>query len=191
MRIQVNGRQIDVGDALRTHVSDRLTEIVGKYSGRPVEAIVTFSRTAHLFACDATVHLSSGLVAKSEGRDSGIYAAFEASLERLEKQLRRYKRRIKNHHQRAPVDYEADYSVLTAASEDPEEESADLPQPVIVAETKTPIRTLSVGEAVMEMELANAPILVFRNGAHGGVNVVYRRDDGHIGWVDPRNLPSA
>ncbi|MEM8741766.1 MAG: ribosome-associated translation inhibitor RaiA [Pseudomonadota bacterium] len=190
MRIQVTGKQIDVGDALRTHVSDRLGDVVGKYSGRPAEATVTFSRDAHLSVCDATVHLDSGLTAKSEGRAPEIYTAFDACLERMDKQLRRYKRRLKNHHRPQPA-MEADYSVLTPVSEDSADESTDLPQPVIVAETKTAIRTLSVGEAVMEMELANAPVLVFRNGSHGGVNVVYRREDGHIGWVDPRNLASA
>jgi ribosomal subunit interface protein len=193
MRIQVTGKQIDVGDALRGHVTGQLTEAVAKYAERPIEANVTFSRDAHEFVCDATVHLSTGMTAKAESRKTEIYAAFDACLERMEKQLRRYKRRLKNHHQRsegrAVPAFEAAYSVLAPTEEETEEFEA--PQPVIVAEMRTPVRTLSVGEAVMQMELANAPLLVFRNEGHGGVNVVYRRADGNVGWIDPRNLPSA
>ncbi|GIX15785.1 MAG: ribosomal subunit interface protein [Paracoccaceae bacterium] len=193
MRIQVTGKQIDVGEALRGHVAERLDEAVRKYAERPVDAMVTFSRDAHEFVCDAAVHLSTGMTAKAESRKTDIYAAFDSCLERMEKQLRRYKRRLKNHHQRRegrelPA-IEAAYSVL--APEPEEEEVPDSFQPVIVAETRMVIRTLTVGEAVMQMELAEAPLLFFRNEAHGGINVVYRRADGNIGWVDPRNLPNG
>ncbi len=195
MQIQVHGKQIDVGEALTQHVTTRIEETVGKYSGRPTEATITFSRDRHEFCCDASVHLSTGMTAQAKGRATDIYDSFEAAAERMDKQLRRYKRRLKDHHQKRqnPIEVlEAQSYILEARGEDaPDaEEPADL-QPVVVAEMETRVPSLSVGEAVMQMELAGAPVLVFRNEAHGGVNVVYRREDGNIGWVDPRIAPSA
>ncbi|QDL90801.1 ribosome-associated translation inhibitor RaiA [Paroceanicella profunda] len=193
MRIQIHGKQLDVGDALRTHVEENLTEAVSKYAERPVEAVVTFSRDRHEFVCDASVHISTGLTSQAKNRATDIYAAFDGCTARMEKQLRRYKRRLKNHHPERNGDalpaLDAAYSVL--AGGDDEADEPDTLQPIIVAETKTTIRSLSVGEAVMQMEIADAPMLVFRNHKHGGVNVVYRRDDGNIGWIDPRNLPTV
>ncbi|WP_118133177.1 ribosome hibernation-promoting factor, HPF/YfiA family [Oceanicella sp. SM1341] len=193
MRIQIHGKQLDVGDALRTHVEENLTEAVSKYAERPVEAVVTFSRDRHEFVCDASVHISTGLTSQAKNRATDIYAAFDGCTDRMEKQLRRYKRRLKNHHPERNGDalpaLDAAYSVL--AGGDDEGEEPDTLQPIIVAETKTTIRSLSVGEAVMQMEITDAPMLVFRNHKHGGVNVVYRRDDGNIGWIDPRNLPTV
>ncbi|NNU79381.1 ribosome-associated translation inhibitor RaiA [Halovulum dunhuangense] len=192
MQIQVHGKQIDVGDALTEHVNDRLTEGVGKYASRAVEATVTFSKDRHEFLCDASVHLSTGLTVQAKGRATDIYDSFEGALERMEKQLRRYKRRLKDHHvKRAePIEaFGAAAYILDRGSEDDEgyTEPESL-QPMIVAEMETKVQSLSVGEAVMQMELAGAPLLVFRNDAHGGINVVYQREDGNIGWVDPRNF---
>ncbi len=190
MRIQVNGKQIDVGDALRTHVGTRLHEVVDKFSVRPVEALVTFSKDRHQFVADSSVHLSTGMTVQAKGRANDIYDGFEASAERMEKQLRRYKRRLKDHHQKrtTPIEaFQAPAYILDAqdhAEDDGEPESL---QPVIIAEMETKVQSLSVGEAVMQLELAGAPLVVFRNEKHGGVNVVYRRDDGNIGWVDPSN----
>jgi ribosomal subunit interface protein len=188
MRIHVHGKQVDVGESLREHVTTTLTGSTGKYGGRPVEATVTFSRDAYEFACDATVHLSTGLNVQATSRATEAYAAFDRCAERIEKQLRRYKRRLKNHHQRrdgAPVaETEAVYSVL--APEPEEAEAAEGFDPVVIAESTTTVRSLTVGEAVMQLELAVAPVLVFRNEAHGGINVVYRRGDGNVGWVDLR-----
>jgi ribosomal subunit interface protein len=191
MRIQVSGKQIDVGAALRTHAEEKLGEVVFKYAERPVEAAVVFSRESYEFTADVSVHLSTGLTVTAKGKANEIYAAFDAALERMEKQLRRYKRRLKDHHRReAPIESIGAPSYILAGGgevEDGEDsEPADL-QPVIVAEMETKVLSLSVGEAVMHMELAGAPLLVFRNTAHGGVNVVYMRDDGNIGWIDPRN----
>jgi len=195
MQIQVHGKQLDVGEALTTHVNDRLNEVVSKYAGRPVEATVTFSKVAHEFVCDASVHLSTGMTAQARARANDIYDSFEGALERMDKQLRRYKRRLKDHHQKReiPIEFmEASSYILQPGAEEFEE--ADEPeslQPIIVAEMETKVQSLSVGEAVMQMELAGAPLLVFRNDSHGGVNVVYRREDGNIGWVDPRNAAPA
>jgi len=189
MRIQVSGKQMDIGDALRTHVEGRLTEAVGKYFDRPVDALVIFCKDRHQFVADSSVHLSTGMTVQATARADEIYASFESAVERMEKQLRRYKRRLKDHHRdrQAPIEATGAPSyILAGEAEDAEEEPATL-QPVIVAEMETRVPLLSVGEAVMQMELAGAHLLVFRNTAHGGVNVVHRRDDGNIGWIDPRD----
>ena len=190
MRIQVSGKHIDIGDALRSHVEERLADSVGKYFDRPVEALVTFSRDRHEFVADSSVHLPTGLTVQATSRADEVYAAFDGAVGRMEKQLRRYKRRLRDHHRnRAPIESGDASAYVIAGGQDREE--ADEPetlQPVIVAETQTRVPNLSVGEAVMHMELAGASVLVFRNDSHGGVNVVYLRDDGNIGWIDPRNV---
>lgn len=192
MRIQVSGKHIDIGDALRTHVEGRLNEAVAKYFDRPVEAVVTFCRDRHQFIADSSVHLSTGMTVQAKAKADEIYASFEGAVDRMEKQLRRYKRRLKDHHRdrQSPIEAFGAASYILAGGEHDAEEPESL-QPVIVAEMETPVPSLSVGEAVMQMELAGAPLLVFRNEAHGGVNVVYQRDDGNIGWIDPRNAPQG
>lgn len=188
MRIQVSGKHIDIGDALKTHVEERITEVVAKYAERPVEAVVTFSRDRHEFISDSSVHLSTGMTVQAKARADEIYASFEGAADRMEKQLRRYKRRLKDHHRERefPIETMGAPSYILAGGDDDAAEPDSL-QPVIVAEMETRVQHFSVGEAVMQMELAGAPILVFRNNAHGGVNVVYLREDGNIGWIDPRN----
>ena len=188
MQIQVSGKHMDVGQALTTHVNDHLTDTVGKYFDRPVEAHVTFSKDGHEFVCDSMVHLATGMIAKASGRSDEVYAAFDSALHRLEKQLRRYKRRLKDHH-KDRIDPIESIGAPTFVIETPkeDEEPEDL-QPLIVAEMETAVQTLSVGEAVMQMELMGANMLVFRNVQHGGVNVVHAREDGNVGWIDPRNV---
>lgn len=190
MRYQITGRQIDIGEALQTHVKAELGETVEKYAQRPTDAIVAFSRVAHEMVCEATIHLSTGLNAQAKGQATEIYAAFESCRERLDKQLRRHKRRLRDHHasrNSRPVEFGEGAAYILAATEEPEEsEPVDL-QPMIIAEMETRVPEVSVGEAVMQLELSGQKLLVFRNEGHGGVNVVYRRDDGNIGWIDPRN----
>lgn len=189
MFIQVNGHQIDVGDALRQHVEERFTAAVKKYSENPIECIVTFSRDRHELICDVTAHLSTGLNAKAKGRANDIYAAADGACDRIEKQLRRYKRRLKDHHKdrSEPVEMMEAASYVLQAHDDEQEEPASL-QPIIVAEMKAKIHSLSVGEAVMQMEMADEQFLLFKNHGTGGINVVFRRPDGNIGWIDPANL---
>lgn len=187
MRYQISGKQIDIGEALQTHVKEELGTAVAKYAERPTDAQVIFSRSASEYICEAIVHLSTGLTAQASARAHEIYAAFDGCCEKMEKQLRRYKRRLKDHHrERAePVElFGASSYILASDAEDTESEPDSL-QPIIVAEMETKIPSLSVGEAVMQMELAGAPVLVFRNEGKDSVNVVYRRDDGNIGWIDP------
>jgi len=133
------------------------------------------------------VHLSTGLTAQAKAHAHEIYAAFDSCCEKMEKQLRRYKRRLKDHHRERsqPVELSGVSSYILAGDEGGSEAEPDSLQPVIVAEMETKIPSLSVGEAVMQMELAGAPVLVFRKEGKDAVNVVYRRDDGNIGWIDP------
>lgn len=187
MRYQISGKQIDIGAALTSHVESELGTTVEKYAERPTNAIVVFSKSGHEYVCEATVHLSTGLTAQAKGHATEIYAAFDACSEKMEKQLRRYKRRLKDHHKdRAePVELFGVSSYILAAGGGDEVAEPETLQPIIVAEMQTKIPSLSVGEAVMQMELAGAPVLVFRKQGQDGVNVVYRRDDGNIGWIDP------
>jgi len=192
MRYQISGKQIDIGEALQIHVKSELGEVVEKYAQRPTEAVIVFSRVAHEYVCETVVHLSTGLTAQARGHASEIYAAFESCREKMDKQLRRYKRRIRNHHTAriAPVEFGGGSSYILAASEDledTEDAGPDSLQPVVIAEMETKIPSITVGEAVMQLDLGGQRMLVFRNEGHGGVNVVYRRDDGNIGWIDPRN----
>jgi len=188
MRYQISGKQIDVGDALQTHVKAELGEVMEKYSQRPTDALIVFSRDAHLYVCEAVVHLSTGLTAQARAQASEIYAAFESCREKMDKQLRRYKRRLKDHHRErvAPVEFAGASAYVLAAQDDVEESEPETLQPVVIAEVEHRIPSLTAGEAVMQMELAHAPVLVFRNEKHGRLNVVYRRDDGNIGWIDPQ-----
>jgi len=187
MRYQISGKQIDIGEALQTHVKAELGEAVKKYAERPTDAQVVFSKSAHEFVCEATVHLSTGLTAAAKAHDTEIYGAFDKCNEKMEKQLRRYKRRLKDHHkERAePVEVLGAASYILAAEGDSDAQEPESLQPMIIAEMQTNISTLSVGEAVMHMELAGAPVLVFRKQGKEGLNVVYRREDGNIGWIDP------
>lgn len=189
MRYQISGKQIDVGEALQTHVKSELGEVVDKYAQRPTEAVIVFSRVAHEYFCEAVIHLSTGLTAQAKGHATEIYAAFESCREKMDKQLRRYKRRLRDHHRErvAPVEYGGGSSYILAATEDAEEQDDQTLQPMIIAEMETKVPSITVGEAVMQLELGGQKMLVFRNEGHGGVNVVYRREDGNIGWIDPRN----
>jgi len=186
MELQISGKNIDTGEALRTHVETRLGDAVGKYFDRTVDAHVTFTKEGFAFHCDAQVHLNSGMMLQAHGESADVYASFDNALEHMEKRLRRYKRRLKNHHndkaERAAF-LEAPVFVIqqeTEANDEPESL-----EPVIVAEGTKRVPHLTVGEAVMAMELQEQPVLMFKNSAHGGFNVVYRRADGNIGWVDP------
>ena len=188
MRYQITGKHIDVGDALQTHVKDELGAVVGKYAERPTDANIIFSKSAHEYVCEATVHLSTGLTAQAKAHATEIYAAFDDCSQKMEKQLRRYKRRLKDHHRERsePVELFGASSYILASEGETEKAEPDSLQPMIIAEMEAKIPSLSVGEAVMQMELAGAPVLVFRNEGKDGLNVVYRRDDGNIGWIDPK-----
>ncbi len=189
MRYQISGKQIDIGEALQTHVKSELGEIVEKYAQRPTDATIVFSKSGHEHVCEATIHLSTGLSAQAKGHATEIYAAFESCREKMDKQMRRYKRRLRNHHSNRtePVEYGMGASYILAPTEEPEEADTTPVQPVVIAEMAAKIPSVTVGEAVMQLELGDQKFLIFRNEGHGEVNVVYVRDDGNIGWIDPNN----
>lgn len=185
MEIQVNGKQIDIGDALRAHVSERIEDRVSKYFDRAVDAHVTFSREAHLIRVDCSVHAGHAIVMQSHASAGEPYAAFDQALDRIEKRLRRYKRRLRDHHAASKAELAAAAAYVLEAGDEEDEAPEDL-QPLIVAETRLDIPTTTVGGAVMRLDLSDAPVMMFRNSAHGRLNVVYRRPDGNIGWIDPQ-----
>jgi ribosomal subunit interface protein len=186
MKVQVSGQQIDVGDALRSHVTARLNASVAKYFDNPIDGAVTFARDGSEYRSDCAVHLRSGITLHASGRSPDIYASYDMAVDRIEKRLRRYKGRLKGHHNHGagPGASSPAQSYVIAAELDGQEEPTTL-EPLIIAEASEQVRTWTVGEAVMQLNLADAPALLFRNSAHGGLNVVYRRPDGNIGWIDP------
>lgn len=191
MRITVHGKQIETGEALQTRIRERLGASVGKFLDIPGEATVTVSRDGTGYRTDFLLHLSSGLIAAAHANGHEVYPSVDAAMDRIEKQLRRYKGRLKDHHKRVtqtPMNSEAAQSfVLAAEKEDAAEENSSNDQPLIIAETQTRIKTMAVNEAVMQLELMDEPALLFRNGPNGQLNMVYRRSDGNIGWIDPKS----
>lgn len=185
MEISIKGKHVDVGDALRGHAESQLQSSVKKYFENALNSTVVFSKEGPGFRADISVHAGRGMVMQGGADGNDAYGAFDGALGRISKQLRRYKSRIRNHHQNGPSDDEmfmAQYSILASEGED---ELPEEGEPAIVAEMPHHIATLTVSQAVMRMDLAHTPVMMFHNRAHGGLNVVYRRDDGNIGWIDP------
>jgi ribosomal subunit interface protein len=192
MKLSVKGKQIDVGDALRTHVETQLQEIVAKYFGDSLDAQVTFSREAHMFRADIAVHAGRGILLQSNAAAPEPYPAFDAATTRLAARLRRYKNKLKHHHHESRDEVAAQIAnafVLHGQDSGREEEVND--NPAVIAEMTTPVESLTVGEAVMRLDLGDLPALMFRNRGHGGLNMIYRRPDGNIGWVDPAETAAA
>lgn len=186
MEITVKGKNLDIGDALRGHIGTQIDNSVSKYFERAIDATVVISKEAINFRADISVHPGRGILVQGRAQANDAYAAFDGALDRISKQLRRYKRRLADHHKTAPEESEpAQYMILEPEAEDTE--VAPEGQPTIVADMPHEIASLTVGQAVMRMDLADSPVLMFRNTAHGGFNVVYRRADGNIGWIDPTN----
>ncbi len=199
MQINIAGKQMELGDALQERIASGLEAAVSKYFDRTGEANVTVMREGHLTEVDCNVHLPSGIILQSTGKGDDSYAALEQALDKMEKRVRRYKRRLKDHHKpgRTPLPAEPATAFILRSNEEPDGGEDDTQTngadttPLTVAETKAVIRTMTVSEAVMQLELGDAPALMFRNAAHGGHNMVYRRPDGHIGWVDPSGAVQA
>jgi len=193
MQLTVKGKQLDVGDALRTHVDQTLDTITGKYFNGAIDATVVLSREAHLFRADVSIHVGRNLQMQSTAEADGPYQAFDQAADRMAKRLRRYKRRLTDHHKDLAPEpsLPASAYVLMAEPEDEADAAEEPAQPVVVAEMTTPIDTLTVSQAVMRLDLADLPALMFRNRAHGGLNMVYRRSDGNVGWVDPHGSAQA
>lgn len=193
MHLTVKGKQLDVGEALRTHAAEALDMIFGKYFGDAIEADVVFSRESYLYRAQISVHPGRGILLQSQAQASVPYAAFDTAAEHIAKRLRRYKRRLRDHHRTQTESERARQYILAPGPDDLDEPRADGTddQPVVIAELETDIPTLSVGEAVMRLDLADSGAMMFRNRSHGGLNMVYRRTDGHVGWVDPQGNPQG
>ncbi|HVY15102.1 MAG TPA: ribosome-associated translation inhibitor RaiA [Rhodopila sp.] len=190
MEITVSGKQVDLSDALRERVSDHLGTIAGKYFDHAIDARVTFSRARSFFTCDINMHAGRGLQLRGEGEAADANSAFDDAAEHIAKRLRRYRRRVNDHHRdlanRARPEAARQYILRqeTNGGEDGER-GIDDAYATVIAENQTEIAILTVGEAVMRMDLADQPVMMFRNSTSGVLNVVYRRSDGHIGWIDP------
>jgi ribosomal subunit interface protein len=184
MSLRISGKNLDIGDAFRAHADARLGEAMAKYFDGGFNGHVTLERDGPGFRSECVIHLDTGIMLRAEGRAQDPHVSFDKAAERIEKRLRRYKGRLKDHHaaKRGEPTPAATY-VIAAPGEDTETVVED--SPAIIAEETTSLATMTVGGAVMAMDLAEAPVLVFRHAGHGGINVVYRRADGHIGWIDP------
>lgn len=188
MDIRISGHQVETGAALQDHARERLNAIVSKYFNSAILSNVTFGKAAGgAFSCDIVTHVMQGLLLKGHGEAFDAHQAFDQAAGKIEKQLRRYKRRLNDRHQQsvhAMADEEAAYTIFGGDGRDEEEEAPDAPP--IVAETKIDIPESSVADAVMMLDLRDTPAMLFKNGATGRHNMVYRRQDGSIGWVEPR-----
>jgi ribosomal subunit interface protein len=194
MQLTVTGKHIDTSPGLRQHIEASLNAILGKYFKTAIEAHAVFSKEAHLNRAEVAIHIGRGISVNASAVSLETYAAFDAAAERVAKQMRRYKRRLHNHHAQAREAFEAgerakDY-ILAPFDEEAEAETEGEEGPAVVAEMSTDLPSLTVSEAVMRMDLANAPVLLFRNRSHGELNLVYRRSDGNIGWIDPELDPT-
>ena len=189
MQLSIKGKQIDVGDSLKAHALSSLENTDEKYFDDALEGAVNFSREGPSFRADISVHIGHNILVQSHSLAADPYAAFGSAGERVATQLRRYKRRLRNHHKDrvAEEGVAAQQYILAAESEEePESDKGDA-DPVIIAEMTTKVESLTVGVAVMRMDLADLSALLFRSSTHGGFNMVYRRSDGNIGWVDPQS----
>lgn len=185
MDISVKGKNLDVGEALRGHAEGHLSSAVGKYFERAIDASVVFTRQGRQLRADISVHPGPrGMVVQGRSESDDPYAAFDGALERISKQLRRYKRRLTNHHKGHGEETLPALQYIIQPDHEDEEVDVDA-EPMIVAEMPDQIATLSVSEAVMRMDLADLPVTMFRDRASGRLNVVYHRTDGNIGWIDP------
>jgi ribosomal subunit interface protein len=197
MDIRISGHQVDTGAAFSAHVRERLGTMVEKYFPRAISAHVTLAPAPHgHFSCDIVMHVMSDLILKGSNRAADANPSFDGAADRIDKQLRRYMRRLKDRHgpgaeraagraieSDADALFDADYKVFAPA---PEEVDDDYGHPLVIAETKVDIPQTSVGDAVMMLDLRNTNALLFVNSASGDHNMVYRREDGSIGWVEPR-----
>ena len=189
MQITVSGKQVDLSDALRGRVANSLDQIAEKYFDHALEATVTFSRARSFFTCDINVHAGRGLTLRGEGEGAHANGAFDHAGAHLAKRLRRYRRRVNDHaRDQAQKDRPEAARQYVLRQEDAAESGATTEAPTyatVVAETEATISRLSVSDAVMRMDLADQQVMMFRNTTTGELNVVYRRTDGHIGWIDP------
>lgn len=193
MHVQVAGKKIEVGLALQERIAFGLESRVSKYFNRTGEAFVTVAKPGWAFTVDCSIHLPSGVTLQAHGEGDDGYQAFEMALDKIEKRVRRYKNRLRNHRAKDNGAVEPAFERIILPRDESDDDADDSQtqdgldgdSPAIVAETDTKIQTMTVSMAVMQLELGDSPALMFRNAAHGRLNMVYRRPDGNVGWVDP------
>ncbi|MGV1915423.1 ribosome-associated translation inhibitor RaiA [uncultured Agrobacterium sp.] len=191
MSVRVSGKHMDVGESFRQKIEDNISQAVTKYFDGGYSGQVTVAKSGQLFASDCKIHLDTGVVLHAAGQANDPQASFDAAAERIEKRLRRYKRRLKDHHNGSSakgIDEEVAYRVMDAVPDEDEEIAEDF-APTIVAETSKQIKTMTVASAVMALDMTDEPVLLFRSPSKE-LNIVYRRHDGNIGWIDAAMIKS-
>src|SRR5882757_556890 len=188
MPFRVSGKNIDVGEALRARVSERIADVTAKYFDGGFSGHVTIGKEGYGFGTECVIHLDSCIMLEADAHAADAYASADQAAMRIEKRLRRYKHRLKDHHAarsngNGAATIDAPSYVIESPSHDDEEVTEF--NPVIIAESTTTLKQFSVSEAVMELDMTGAPVVVFRHANHGRINLVYRRPDGHVGWIDP------
>lgn len=187
MTLRVSGKNMNIGDALRQHVTERLGATAARFLHRPPSGHVTVAPEGSGFRADCTLHLPSGVTVQADGRAQEPYACFDQAADRIEKRLRRYKERLKSHHGHSTSasdgEVVSDY-VIESLDEEADAPTAERYSPIVIAETTSRLTRMSVSAAVIEFDLTGAPVLTFRHDVSGRVNVIYRRPDGNIGWID-------
>jgi ribosomal subunit interface protein len=192
MTLRISGKHMDIGDAFRTRITDRIGEAIGKYFDRGFAGHVTVVKSGSRYTADCMIRLDSGTALQATGDAQEPTAAFEAAADRLETRLRRYKRRLKSHASGAGNGAATDiaYTVMAPLADD-DEEIPENYTPAIVAESTMALKTMSVASAVIELDTKDSPVFVFRNAGNDHLNIVYRRPDGNIGWIDPSTTKVA
>ena len=185
MSFRISGQNLDIGEALRERISERIAEAMDKYFDGGYSGHVTLARDGFGFRTECAIHLDSKITLHAEGMAPDAYASADQAALRIEKRLRRYHRRLKDHRPERDRQSSDAASYVIAAPEHENELEVDAFTPVIIAESTTKLKQLSVSDAVTELDMTGTPVLVFKHAAHGGINVVYRRADGHFGWIDP------
>ena len=198
MTLRISGKSISVGEALRSRVSERTDEVLRKYFDGNYSGHITLSKDGFGFRTDCSLHLDSGITLEADSNATDAYASADQALVMIEKRLRRYKSRLKDRSARKTYAASAALAELNGAGLDAPSYIIEAPEgedevteysPVIIAEATKSLKRLSVSEAVMELDLTGAACIVFQHGGSGRVNIIYRRTDGNVGWVDPRRLP--
>jgi ribosomal subunit interface protein len=182
MKIQISGKHVEIGDSLRQHVEDHVKALVDRQLGSALETNIVFGKDTFQFSTDLAVHISRHFVVRSRAEDTDPYRSFNLALEKMEARIHKYKARLRDRKRVAESEMfiPAQQYVIDTVKEDKGEDT-----PLIIAEMSSEIPTLSVGEAVMRMDLSESPVMMFRNPTNGQFNVVYRRNDGNVGWIDP------
>lgn len=191
MSLRISGKHMELGDSFRSQISSRIGDAIDKYFDGGFSGHVVVEKSGSRYAADCNLHLDSGVLLQAEGEAQDPQIAFEKAFDRIEKRLRRYKRKLKDRHVEPVIATDISYTVMESVSDDDDIEVAADYAPAIVAESTVTLKTMSVANAAMELDLKDSPVFVFRNSSNKHVNIVYRRNDGNIGWIDSSAVPAS